>query len=338
MNKNQKKVWVVLFLTIIISIFSIQFVNGEVSYLGEKLLAYYESLPESFSIIWWEITPISEKNINIWSKNEPDVYSPCISLNLYIKTPQRRLIEEMGKHYDFSISKNLYRSIKMGDQEKTCDYYPIINSTYIRSFGSIFFHDDMIMNIINPLACYEWFPEKKIYLKNNYVTEGNEIKFPDSGSNTDPYFDHIFVMPDESCLCPPIERKNISPKGKITSKFSITSKEYRCSDGTAFIFPYKIVKSWGENFEEKTFFEIIHFDVLNNGILENIFSLEIPDGADVTDERLEINYTKNSEQRIIPKELYPTKFSYCGLSYERVEEMIDSKIKEDRQQNAQNIK
>ncbi|MBN1899822.1 hypothetical protein JW926_00685, partial [Candidatus Sumerlaeota bacterium] len=320
MKKNQINLWVVLFLTILLSIFSVQFVNGEASYLGEKLLAYFESLPESFSIIWWEITPISEKNINILSQREErNIYSPCISLNLFIKTPQERIIEVMRIHYDLSKSTNLFRSITVGDREKTCIYYPISNVARIGSLQSIYFTNDSIMDIISPIDCYEWFHEKKLYMKNNYETEGNAIKFTHSSSK----IKLIYVMSDESCLCPPIERKIISPDGKIRSKFSITSKEYNSSDGRKIIFPQNIVKSWGENFKDKTFFEIIHFDVLDNDIIENLFSLEILDGAYITDERLEINYMKNSEQQIIPKDIYPTKFTYFGLSYERVLEMID---------------
>ena len=40
------------------------------------------------------------------------------------------------------------------------------------------------------------------------------------------------------------------------------------------------------------------------------------------------------EKHIIPKGTYPTIFSYFGLSFEQVEEMIDNKIDEDRKQNA----
>jgi hypothetical protein len=339
MNTLRKLNGYILSLTIIIILMFISnFINGEPSYLGEKLLSYVESLPNSYALIYSITTPINEENYNFFASNldNQNCYVPNMEIFLYVRTPDKRIMEIYSQMYDITVTKNLLRSIKIGNSENNIYYIPLVNAAQIDENYIIFYQESTtILYFINPLAGTDYSSESKNFIKANYKTQGNEIRFPSMG---EPIFVHAFLMPDNSSLCPPIEKIELSSDGKIIRKFSITSQEYALSNGIKIIFPKNMIMSWGDNDKYKSYYEVIYFDILQENINDDLFKLDIPDGAEVTDNRLKITYTKNSNSYNRTEVKYPTKFSYFGFSFEKVKELIDKKINEDRQKNAQYIK
>ena len=337
-NKSSGYV-ITISLTILFSMFSLTVVHGETSYLGEKLLAYVKSLPESFALIYSELLPINDNNYNYWLSNskDRDIPSPGVILSLYVKTPEKRIIEQFAMPYDISISKDVGHHITVGNQEKTIYYIPKGNEATIYGSYSIFIEEtSTILGYFNPLAGTDHIPEAKDFRRNNYSTNGNEVKFPSNFLKDKPTIIYsVFVMPGESNLCPPIESYSIwVKKGEITQRRYIENKEYTLSNGQKIIFPKRIIKTWGDNDRNKKYYDILYFDLLNDGIKDELFQFEIPDGAKVFDQRCEISFIKNSPVHKYLKDEYPTKFSHFGFSLEKVKEMIKEKIDEDRQKNA----
>jgi|GEM_PF-5896112 len=327
------RLYIVLIILVLFS--PVRYVYGEKSPLGEKLLDWVESLPPSYVLIYSNITPIDEKNYNYWGINHHDWHGPAANIDifLYVRTPEKRVMEKCCKMYDLYTTRSLLRNIRVVNRHKAWYYVPDANQAHLEeSFIGYFYEKITIMSLINPLAGIDAFYESRDFIRNNYSTNGNELRFPKT-TKPEPVLQDVFVMPENKELCPPIEKLHLSKDGKTISKFSITSKDYFLSNGKRIIFPIKIVHSWGENFEYKSFFDVIYFDVLKDDIGEDLYQLNIPDGAWVIDKREDNgSYYKNSKEHLYlekPKE-YPTKFSYFGFSLNKVEEMIDKKINEDR--------
>jgi hypothetical protein len=337
--KNLSKInGIILSTIVIILLFISNFINSETSFIGEKLISYIDSLPGSYALIYSMSVPINEDNYNYFSSNiyNKDCLIPYIQLFLYVRTPEKRLMESYSNMYDLSISKNMLRYINVCNNENNIYYIPLVNAAQIDENYVIFVEESStIIDFINPLAGTDYFPELKNFIRNNYMTKANELRFP---SNMDLIYDHVFVMPDNSCLCPPIQKINISNDGKIINTISITSTEYTLKNGNKSIFPKNMIKSWGDDYKYKSYYEVIYFDILDNNINDELFKLDIPNDAEITDNRLGITYTKNSNNYNKTEIIYPTKFSYFGISFEQVKAMIDQKINEDRHQNIKYIK
>jgi hypothetical protein len=108
-------------------------VNGETSYLGEKLLSYVDCLPDSYSLIYTKITPVNDENYNYFANETDSPNCPVanIEIILYARTPDNRLIEKYNMMYDMSVLKNPLRTIKVGNQKESHYYFPKGNACQI---------------------------------------------------------------------------------------------------------------------------------------------------------------------------------------------------------------